>query len=58
MEATGGLTLLAHGHALAETVEEVSRNATPCSGVGVSADSSGVATSAACHGAQEIAGHL
>jgi hypothetical protein len=46
MEATGGLTLLALGHALAEIVKEVSRNAAPCSGLGASADSTDVATSA------------
>jgi hypothetical protein len=46
MEATGGLTLLAHGHALAEIVEEVSTNAAACSSLGASADSTGVATSA------------
>ena len=47
MEATGGLTLLAYGHALAETVKEVSRNAAACSGLGASADPTGLATSAA-----------
>jgi hypothetical protein len=46
MEATGGLTLPAHGHALAEIVEEVSRKAAACSGLGASADSTGIATSA------------
>jgi hypothetical protein len=52
MEATGGLTLLAHSHALAEIVEEVSSNGATCSGLPRIPPASSPAH--ACHSVQEI----